>query len=262
MNIKTQKIAVYVVGSVVLIGALLLFTHCVAVDGKTGTPLPTPSNITVHVPGITEPANTFPCNWGVWDTLKFGVTTEEQLVDWLAESKLVHQPSLGDGWREPSEVVPFRTHVYSWLIVDNNTVFHNSIGLDVISDTLSSLRTPVLYPLTLGEVVEQLGPPESVLLDLIDRYEELAYSYELYYPAQGVVVSGAIYDQTVCEQIDRSEKGSLEITWPVASLTCSAPGTLSTVIRARYGISPQASEQMVKLTQLWEGFGERYLLNP
>lgn len=245
---------------------LILFVCLIcacSVPSRTVTPIvPTTATnfLVAQIPGITRPATTFPCHAGTWDTLEFGVTTEEQLAQWLTKSAFVHHASLNDSWVRES-IGAFETHRYIWSVKDEG-LYLTSMRLDVISDTLSSLRTPLFYPFTLEEVVAQLGPPESVLLYLNDRHDELAYSYELCYPAQGVVVSGAIYDQAICEQIRQKGQGLLETQWLVTNLTCSVPGTLTEMLGAIYGFSPQATEPMGSLYQPWHGFGEGYTLDP
>lgn len=240
-----------------------MFLICACVPTRTEAP---PAQVTatpelsVEIPGVTQPALAFPCSMGIWDTLEFGVTTEEQLNQWLTESTFVHRPSLSDSWVEESIGAPKR-HRYIWDVKDRG-IYRTSMRIYVMSGTLSSLWTPFFYPITLGEVVAKLGSPESVSVHLDNRYDERAYFYEVYYPTQGIVISGAIYDQTVCDQIAQKAKGLLEPTWLVTNLTCNAPGTLSEVIGAMYGISPQAAESMVALTQPWQDFGAGYSLDP
>lgn len=258
---KTKRIRTCVICSIVLIVLLLISSQCIPAHKETPMPSTTPSELLVHIPGITEPATRFPCSYGTWDTLQFGVTTEEQFVQWIAKSKFVHQPSLGDGWKEPGLSDPFyRTHSYSWLIVSETNIFRNSIGIDVISGTLSSLRTSFFYPLTLQDTVAQLGYPELIAVYLVDRYEECAYSYELYYLAQGIRIGGSIYDNDLCQQIREDQQASLEATWPVTDLSCSRGGTAEEIVGAMYGVTPEAAAQITKFLQPWSGFGQKYPL--
>lgn len=242
---------------------LLFLSQCVHIPAheKTSPPSATPVEVLVYIPGITEPADKFPCSYGTWDTLRFGVTTEGQLVQWLAESELVHRPSLGEGQEKPTLSDSFyETHFYSWLIVGDSGVFRNSIRLDVISGTLSSLQTPFFYPLTLEEITTLLGPPESVDIYLNNRYEECAYSYNLYYLAQGIRVGGSIYNNALCQRMLEDQQAHLEATWPATDLSCSQGGTAEEVVGAMYGVPPEAAAQIAKSLQPWEGFGQEYLL--
>ncbi len=262
MNMKTKRTKTSFVYSIALI-VLLLSSQCIRIPTHKETPTPsaTPSELLVRIPGITEPADRFPCSYGTWDTLQFGVTTEEQLVQWMAKSKLVHRPSLGDGWKEPGLSDPFyRTHSYSWLVIGETSVFRNSIGLDVISGTLSSLRTSFFYSLTLQDVVAQLGYPELIAVYLDNRYKECAYSYEFYYLAQGIRIGGSIYNNTLCQQMLEDQQAVLEATWPVTDLSCSRSGTAEEVVGAMDGITSEAAAQMTKFLQPWRGFGQKYLL--
>lgn len=247
----------------ILLGSLLfLVCACAVTHSETPTiqPTLTPAELLVKIPGITEPATTFPCNYGTWDTLRFGMTTDEQLTHWLARSEFVHQASLSDGWVKES-INTFEAHRYTWN-VKNDGIYRTSIHLYVISGTLSSLWTPLFYPWTLGDVVSILGEPEFVSVDVDDRHEECAYFYRLYYPSQGIKIVGALYDQSICGQIIKENKGLLESAWPVTDFVCSAPGTLQDVIGAVYGILPEAAEQMTELSQPWHGFGHTYSLEP
>lgn len=263
MNVQTKKSTVCVACSVALMGLLLFLGSCgyIPVHKITPTPSATPTEFLVHIPGITEPAELFPCHHGKWDALEFGMTTEEQLVQWLSTSDWVHQASLGDGWREPTLSDSFyKTHSYSWLIIDDNGIFRNSVGLDVISGTLSSLRTTFFYPLSLGEITSLLGAPESVDLYLDNRYEECAYSYEFYYLTQGITVGGSIYDNALCQRMLADKKALLEATWLVTDLSCSRGGTAEEVVGAVYGLTLEDAAHITKFLQPWSGFGQKYLL--
>ena len=263
MNGQIKKSTVCIVCSVALMGLLLFLGSCgcIPVHKKTPTPSATPARFLVHIPGITEPADIFPCRNGKWDTLEFGITTEEQLVQWLSTSDWVHQASLGDGWREPTLSDSFyKTHSYSWLIIDDNGIFRNFVGLDVISGTLSSLRTTFFYPLSLGEISLLLGAPESVDLYLDNRYEECAYSYEFYYLTQGIKVGGSVYDNALRQRMLADKKAYLEMTWPVTDLRCSRGGTAEEVVGAMYRLTLEDAAQITKFLQPWNGFGQKYLL--
>lgn len=263
MNVKTKETTPRVVCNIALIGLLFFLSQCVRIPTHTTTPTPsaTPAKVLVHIPGITEPASIFPCHYGTWDALEFGVTTEAQLVQWLDGSELVHQPSLSDGWKEPAASDPFyKTHSYSWLIVGDSGVFRNSIGLDVVSGTLSSLRTSFFYPLSLEEITALLGPPELVGIYLNNRHEECVYSYEVYYLGQGIRVGGSIYDNALCQRVLEDKQALLEATWPVTDLSCSRSGTAEEVVGAMYGVTPEGAEQIAQLLQPWDGFGQQYLL--
>lgn len=246
-----------------LLLGLLAFMICAC-----GTPYETTPAVSITVtpeslldiPGITYPAPVFPCSMGIWDTLEFGVTTEEQLAQWLRQSGYVHRPSLREGWVEES-VGAAKRHRYIWNVKAEG-IYRTSMRLYVTSGTLSSLWTPFFYSITLETIVTQLGPPQAVSVYLDQRYEEWSYTYELYYPEQGIVVSGAISDPTLCGQINEQKTGLLEPTWPVLNLSCNSPGTLVEVVQSMYGISAQASEELAGLTQSWKGFGARYVLDP
>ena len=133
---------------------------------------PTPTFL-VNIPGITKPADVFPCQGGTWAGLRFGITTEEQLVQWLSTSSFVHSPSLDDGWRELPESL--KTHTYHWNINESGQ-FYDTMKLNVVSETLYSLWIPLYYPLTLGKVISDLGEPEFIDV-ATSRHEECAYSY-------------------------------------------------------------------------------------
>lgn len=246
--------------NITLMVLLLFSSQCVHIPIRKEIPTPsaTPPEVLVRILGITEPADKFPCGYGTWNALEFGVTTEEQLTQWLAKSELVHQPSLIDGWiEEPTSA--FKAHRYSWN-VRNEGIYRTSVNLYVISGTLSSLWTSFLYPQTLGDVVDALGEPQSVSIYLNNRYEECAYSYEFYYLAQGIRIGGSIYDNTLCQRILEDQQALLEATWPVTDLSCSLGGTAEEVVGAIYGVTPEAAAQIVKFLQPWSGFGQKYLL--
>lgn len=246
-----------------LLLGLLVFMACACGTPYATTPavsITVTPELLLDIPGITYPAPVFPCSIGIWDTLEFGVTTEEQLAQWLTQSEYVHRPSLREGWVEES-VGASKRHRYIWNVKDEG-IYRTSMRLYVTSGTLSSLWTPFFYPITLETIVTQLGPPQAVSVYLDQRHEEWSYTYEFYYPGQGIVVSGTISDPTLCGQINEQKIGLLEPTWPVLNLSCNAPGTLVEVVQSMYGISIQASEDLAELTQLWKGFGESYSLNP
>lgn len=257
MNMK-KSITAYLVCSIVLMGALLLFGHCVPAMNTKTPPSPTPAEMLIHIPGITEPAHQFPCSYGTWDTLKFGLTTEEQLTSWLTSSSLVEQNSLRDEFTEGS-VNAFPTHRYIWRVKEEG-IYRTSVSLYVISGTLSSLWTSFFYSQTLGTIVNVLGKPEYVSIYLNNRYQDCTYSYDLYYLAQGIRVSGSLYENILCQQMLRDQQAFLEATWPVTDLSCSRGGTAEEVIGAMYGITPEAAAQMAQFLQPWRGFGKEYLL--
>lgn len=257
MNTRTS--VAYSVYATAVLAVLTLLCQCAPMP-TDGTPTSMPSTISsstlVRIPGITESADTFPCGQGTWNTLRFGVTTEKQLTQWLAESPMVDHPSLSYEVINAS-IQTFDTYRYTWRIQSEGT-YRTSVSLYVISGTLSSLWASFNYPQTLGGVVDLLGEPQSVSIDLDDRYEECIYSYGLYYLQQGIKVGGSIGDNALCERMLEEQYALLEATWPAMDLSCSQGGTVEEVIGAMYRVTSEAASPMAKWLQPWNGFGPQY----
>ncbi len=181
-------------------------------------------------------------------------------MHWLKTSTWVHRASVGDGWREPVSPDSYKVHFYSWLIVEDGRIFRNSVGLDVVSGTLTSLWSPLFYSQTIESIVKTWGAPQLIAVHLNNRYEECVYTYALYYPEQGIRVGGSLYDNRLCQRVLEKGEAPLEKEWPVTELTCSRSGTIEEVLSAMYAVTPEAAKQIARSLQPWNGFGYRYRL--
>lgn len=103
--------------------------------------------VTISVPGVTEPSDELLCVGGAWQGIEPGSTTEDELVQWLEISPLVDQPSLSDMIDFSSHAMGL--HTYSWALRAD----HQWLSICVISNTVSNIRFPILYSLRLGDVV-------------------------------------------------------------------------------------------------------------
>ena len=255
---KWYKIMIFIV----LIIIVLLLDSCInsthiPVLGPTSTPAPTPTPL-IDIPGITEPADVFPCQNGIWTGLRFGYSTEDQLTQWLKESSMVRDNVAALDWRQQN-YGGLPMHVYDWDIWTNGQTYAR-ITLNVVSDTLYSMWTPLLYTLTLRDIIEQLGEPAYIEVT-ISPQEECAYFYAFYYPLQGIEVNGVVYDEAVCQEVIGNE-GPLKDGWLVDHMICGRPGRLDDFIEAMYGVPPEVATQIAGRLQPWTGFGQVILSTP
>lgn len=211
----------------------------------------------VRIPGVTEPGQ-IPCLKGVWEGLEMGRTTEAELRQWLKTSHAVS--TIFENFSRVS-VDGIQEYVYRWDLTGG---FGWWLEIDVISETVSSAHFPVLYPLTLAQVIEQIGEPEYVLAGDIYYGPHCFYEVEFDYPHLGLIV---VTDRLPCDGIQQDwvageKTGPLEPNFRVGFIRCSQPGTLEEVIQRIYVTSPKGAAMAASRRHQWSGFGRIRLFRP
>lgn len=214
--------------------------------------------VVVAIPGVTQPG-AIPCLGGVWEGLEMGRTTQAELRRWLQTSPVVHRDSLTDYPRVSAYGI--QEHIYRW---DLTAGYNRWLTIRVISETVSSIHFPILYPLTLGQVIERIGEPEYVLAGDIYYGSHCFYTVKFDYPRLGLVV---VADLLPCDGIQRDQvtgekTGPLEPDFRVSFISCGQPGTLEEIIRSIYAVSPEAATLEANRHQRWSGFGRVRLFRP
>lgn len=212
----------------------------------------------VTIPGVTEPGP-IPGLRGIWAGLEIGHTTHTELLQWLETSPFVDRGSL----QSSSRTSPYgvQEHIYKW---DLTAGCWKWLAISVISETVSSVHFPILYHLTLGQVIEQIGEPEYILAGDVYYGSHCFYTVKFNYPNLGLVV---IADSLPCNGIqqDRAtgeKTGPLEPEFQVSFIKCTQPGTLEEIIQSLYATSPEAAALETKQHQRWLGFGRVRLFRP
>lgn len=250
MSPKIRKQIVWAFYWITVIGVTLLSTE----GCRWAKTLP----VVVTIPGVTEPG-AIPCLGGVWEGLEMGRTTETELRRWLQTSPLVHRDSLNDYPRVSAYGI--QEHIYRWDL----TAGHNRwLTISVISETVSSVHFPILYPLTLAQVIEQIGEPEYILADDVYYGSHCFYTVEFDYPRLGLIV---VADLLPCDGIQRDrvtgeKTGLLEPDFRVNFISCGQPGTLKEIIQSIYAMSPEAATLEANQHHQWSGFGRVRLFRP
>ncbi len=214
--------------------------------------------VVVTIPGVTEPG-AVPCLGGIWEGLEMGRTTQAELRRWIETSPIVHRDSLTDYSRVSAYGI--QEHLYRW---DLTAGYKRWLTISVISGTVSSVHFPILYPLTLAQVIEPIGEPKYV--QAADAYygAHCIYTVEFDYPHIGLIV---IADLLPCDGIQRDrvtgeKTGPLEPDFRVSFIMCSQPGTLEEVIQSIYATSPEAAALGASRRHRWSGFGRVRLFRP
>ncbi|MGC9397235.1 MAG: hypothetical protein ACP5J4_20510 [Anaerolineae bacterium] len=212
----------------------------------------------VAIPGITEPTTNSPCQGAQWTGLTFRETTEVELVEWLKTSAMVNQDSLVDAWYEPYNAP--RIHYYSWLIQSG------SLGrgvFNVLTDTVYSFYAPVMYPLDLERMVDLWGKPEYVAAYMeVRSKEDCTYTYEMGYPALGLMVSGLFEPADArCEMLEEDavtgkRYGPWQSSYPVTHISCGASDNLEALIENVYVTDdPETVTHISRRFRPWPGWG-------
>ncbi len=218
-----------------------------------------PSFLGIVIPGVTEPGDDIPCVGGEWQGIRPGVTSEEDLVQWLETAPVVDQDSLST-WPPYTAPNGLIVKEYGWYAGESPF----PIRIAVVSDTVSSISLWLQYSLTLKRVVDELGPP-----DYVEAYIKMAYSdaclYDInvYYPHLGLVLYG---EQNICDGFERDPmtgqlSGPLEQDVELELVFCTQPSSIVAVLQTyKLFTLEEATEYADHQLRGWTGFG-RILLS-
>jgi hypothetical protein len=181
-----------------------------------------------------------------WNNITPGVSTEDDVRSQLEESLLVQGGCSVDYGLTEREGVPLTVFSWqsssgegNWIYLKDKQVLWMYIGLE--------------NELTLGEIVEEYGPPESVYASLI-RTGYLRYYIEANYPAQGMEFSTTLHpcdpDNTNCED-------NMILSEDVAMTTALyfAPTSLEGMYGEVFLLPADEMEHYLANSQEWQGFG-------
>ncbi|MDZ7272425.1 MAG: hypothetical protein ONB17_12485 [candidate division KSB1 bacterium] len=181
---------------------------------------------------------------------------------WLDVSPVVDRASLSDMYRTlvNNGVV---VHQYGWALSNYQW---ERLHVVVISGTVASVHTPILYPLTLGEVVAALGEPEYAEASAANYADYCTYGIEVFYPSLGV----EFYADDIpggCEMVTQvpgtnHRTGPIEPGFNISAISCHVPGSLAESFQYVFGATPQDSLMMADHVQEWPGFGQIQLFEP
>jgi len=200
-----------------------------------------------------------PCAPPCWHNLMPGESTAEDVrrelehSPWVkadtitvAEAEIRGVPVVYFGWEDCGTTGPYskeyRGNLYNRVFLREGRVLRIQIGLD--------------YPLTLGEVVAEYGPPASVHAS-IGGIESFGYELSAEYPALGLFFFSFTYPVDPDEVTIEDGIGILDEGLVMTSVTYYVPRpTLEAVLSETFLLSAEGVAEVMTDEREWTGFGQ------
>ncbi len=112
--------------------------------------------------------------------------------------------------------------------------------------------------LTLGQIVDKYGPPESISAELYPWGDILAYTYiiTLNYPARGFLFEGRYGPVDEDEVLTPEGLGQVNPEMHVTNVYYFTPNSFERVLRGAFRLDNANIQSVLRNSHPWEGFGE------
>lgn len=197
-----------------------------------------------------------PCAAPCWAGLVPGESSKEEVHAVLASSLWVREGSV--------ESIP--RHDFGpggvEIIWDDRDIPHGANRVYrayVVNDRLVLIMISVDYDnLTLGQIVDKYGSPESLSAELYAWDEIVAYTYiiTLNYPARGLRFEGRYGPVPEHKVLTLEGLGQVNPEMHVTNAYYFAPDSFENVLRGVFRLDSASIERILRCSHPWEGFGE------
>ena len=178
-----------------------------------------------------------PCPPPCWQRLTPGVSTQEDVLDYIAESSYV-----GDHYREAHAV---GTTIWWQSILDGRSLDTYNF-LATRHGTLSVMMIYLDYEVTLEDLLAKYGPPEKVRAEWSSGGSAVAL-VNLYHPTQGFMLQLEVIPSDGYHEVLPQTK--------VVRVWYFPPAPLEALPKLRFFIPFPSREYMDTELQDWQGYG-------